>query len=115
MLQRTIQTLLVVGSTILALSCWTSKKATGSEEVSYSRDVYPILVDRCTPCHFPEKGKKKMLDTYEAARNNINDIIERVSLPQDHREFMPYKLKKAPLTDSMVNVLVQWKDQGFPK
>lgn len=97
------------------MSCWGSKKMTDGPAVSFQNDVYPIMEARCTPCHFPEKGKKLPLHTYDACRKNIRDIINRVTLPQDHRKFMPYKLKKEPLSDSMVIVLRQWKDQRFPR
>lgn len=115
MITRTTLTLFTASLAILAISCWSSKKAVDARPVSYEQDVFPIMQARCTPCHFPEKGKKKMLDTYQATRDNINDIITRVTLPQEHREFMPYKLKKEPLSDSMVNVLISWKEQGFPR
>jgi heterodisulfide reductase subunit B len=93
----------------------TSTSTTSALLVSYQKDIYPMMVARCTPCHFPEQGRKKMLNTYDAARENINDILSYVTLPQDDEKFMPYKMKKEPLSDSMVNVLIEWKKQGFPK
>lgn len=82
--------------------------------VTYAADVAPIIQDRCTPCHFPETGKKKFLDTYVAARDNIDSILYRVQLPKDHPKFMPFKSKKEPLSDSLINVLKLWKAQEFP-
>ena len=82
--------------------------------VTYSADVAPIIQERCTPCHFPESGKKKFLDTYAAARDNIDSILYRVQLPKDHPKFMPFKSKKEPLSDSLINVLKLWKAQEFP-
>lgn len=82
--------------------------------VTYATDVAPIIQDRCTPCHFPETGKKKFLDTYVAARDNIDSILYRVQLPKDHPKFMPFKSKKEPLSDSLINVLKLWKAQEFP-
>jgi hypothetical protein len=79
----------------------------------YTTDVAPIIQDRCTPCHFPESGKKKFLDTYNAVSTNIDDIIYRVDLPPDHPKFMPFKSKKEPLSDSLVNVLKLWKEGGM--
>ena len=83
--------------------------------VSYEADVAPIMVDRCTPCHFPDGGKKKFLDTYAAVSNNIDDIIFRVELPQDSARFMPFKNKKEPLSDSMIAVLKTWRQTGMAK
>jgi len=81
--------------------------------VSYVTDVAPILQERCTPCHYPG-GKKKFLDTYAAVSENIDDIIYRVELPVDADGFMPFKSKKAPLSDSLIHVLKVWKSQKFP-
>jgi hypothetical protein len=99
--------------------CTASKSAASSKTempakvVSYKMDVAPIMIDRCTPCHFPDGGKKKFLDTYAAVSTNIDDIIHRVQLPHDSTEFMPFKSKKPPLSDSLVNVLRVWKETGM--
>jgi hypothetical protein len=89
--------------------------ATVETTVSFEKDILPIMVDRCTPCHFPEKGQKKMLNTYEAVSENIYDIVTRVKLPHDDLKFMPYKSKKEPLSDSLVNVFIKWNKQKMPK
>ncbi|MEZ5015227.1 MAG: hypothetical protein R2794_13140 [Chitinophagales bacterium] len=81
--------------------------------VSWQKDVFPILADRCTPCHFPETGKKKLLNTYEASAESIDDIIMRIQLAQDAPGFMPFKNKKEPLSDSLIHVFVLWKEQGL--
>lgn len=81
--------------------------------VSYTTDVAPMLQMHCTPCHFPDGGKRKFLDTHAAVKDNIDDILHRVQLPQDSSAFMPFKLKKTPLSDSMVMVLKAWKETGM--
>lgn len=81
--------------------------------VSYTKDVEPIMVKYCTPCHFPETGKKKLLNTYTSTRDNIADIVSRVQLPQSDLKFMPYKLKKEPLSDSLITILKKWGKTGF--
>lgn len=108
-------TILVFAFLLAITFCTTPKKiASTVATVSYSEDVAPIIADRCTPCHFPETGKKKFLDTYAAARNNIDSIIYRVELPVDHPKFMPFKSKKPQLSDSLIQVLKLWKSQDFP-
>lgn len=97
--------------------CKTTKQAAGTDKkmpaVTYTADVAPIMADRCTPCHFPETGKKKLLDTYVAVKTNIDDILMRVQLPVTDPKFMPFKSKKAPLSDSLVMVLKIWKETGM--
>ena len=98
--------------------CTTTKNAAGKNmkepAVTYVADIEPIIKERCTPCHFPESGKKKFLDTYAAARDNIDSILFRVQLPTTHPKFMPFKSKKEPLSDSLITVLKNWKAQDFP-
>ena len=83
--------------------------------ISYQKDILPIMQARCTPCHFPEQGKKKMLDTYGAVKNNLDDILTRIQLPPGDEKFMPFKSKKEPLSDSLVMVFKQWKNLGMPE
>jgi hypothetical protein len=97
--------------------CATSKTAGGRKiaapAVSYATDIAPIMQARCTPCHFPDGGKKKFLDTHTAVRDNIEDILYRIQLPADSSAFMPWKSKKPPLSDSLIQVIRVWKESGM--
>lgn len=102
--------------------CSTSKPTTSVEPVktfenpvSYAEQIRPIMVQKCTPCHFPEKGRKKMLDTYEATQKNIDDILYRVQLPADHGKYMPYEGKKEALTAEEIKLLKDWLAQSMPQ
>ena len=111
-------TLLFLLCTIIALPfCKTSKTATGKNmkepTVNYMADVAPILGMHCTPCHFPPTGQKLPLNTFEAVRTNVDAILYRTQLPHDDPKFMPFKMKKEPLSDSLINVIKRWKEQGF--
>jgi hypothetical protein len=81
--------------------------------VFYEKDIRPIMLGSCTPCHFPEQGKKKMLDSYTATKENINDIIARIQLPVEDEKFMPFRSKKAPLTADQIKVFKEWVKQGM--
>ena len=81
--------------------------------ITYEKDIRPIMLNSCTPCHFPEQGKKKMLDTYAATRDNINDIIQRVQLPTTEEKYMPFRSKKPALTADQVKLLKDWVKQGM--
>ncbi|MCF7806918.1 MAG: hypothetical protein K9M49_01470 [Candidatus Marinimicrobia bacterium] len=82
--------------------------------ISYAANLKPIMLESCTPCHFPEKGKKELLDTYDATARFIDDIIYRIQLPTDSTEFMPYKSKKMPLTVDQIQLFIDWRDAGMP-
>ena len=83
--------------------------------VAYENDIAPIFETKCTPCHYPEKGKKKHLNTYAAVKSTIDDIIERVEKKPDEKGYMPFRGKKEALTASEIKTLKDWVDQDFGK
>ena len=115
--------LFLVGSLVALVlyTCGASKKATdgdyviSKDMVSYEKDISPLISRSCTPCHFPDEGKKKFLDTYDAVKNNIEDILVRVQKPVDEKGYMPFKSKQPGLTDAEIDKIKMWAGQSFPK
>jgi hypothetical protein len=108
--------LFVFISAILLPYCTTTRKTMADQKVpayTYTKDIAPVMRERCTPCHFPDGGKKKFLDTYSATTANVDDILYRIQLPQDSARFMPWKLKKPALSDSLVQVFKTWRETGM--
>jgi hypothetical protein len=92
--------------------CSSTKKAQASvPKVTYTANVQPLIVNNCSPCHIPPKGNKEALNTYETAKANIDESIVRINKKPDEKGFMPFKHPK--LSDSTVNVFVQWKADGL--
>ena len=93
--------------------CTSTKKVSANTPagLTYVTNIQPTIVAYCSPCHIPPKGFKKALDTYDAAKTNIDDIISRIKLNPGERGFMPFKHDK--LSDSIINVFVQWKSNGL--
>src|SRR3954465_13119181 len=63
----------------------TSTASSGNDaakaEAMYNSDVKALLENKCTPCHFPDKGgNKASLDSYASASKHIDEILERVQL-----------------------------------
>ncbi len=113
-MKKTLTTLLCICSLAILQNCGSSKNATKKPvAVSFEKDVMPIIQLRCTPCHFPPDGRKKPLNNYDAVKANIDDILTRVRLPHNDSRFMPWKEKKPALSDSMINVLVEWQKQNM--
>jgi hypothetical protein len=92
----------------------TKKNVPPANLVSYEKDIRPIMLEKCTPCHFPDQGKKKMLDTFEAAKGDANSIVSRVKLSPEDPKFMPFKSKKPPLTEKEIQLFTDWLAQGTP-
>lgn len=88
-----------------------SKSKTTVNKVTYLANVQPIMTSYCSPCHMPPQGKKKPYDTFTAVKEDVNDIINRVQRNPGERGFMPQKHPK--LSDSTVNILKKWKDDGL--
>ena len=116
-MKKTVLVMLCICSLAVLQNCGSSKKASKSTvvAVSFDKDVMPILQARCTPCHFPPDGRKKPLNTYDAVKTNIADMIARVKLPHNDKGFMPWQGKKPALSDSMINVMVEWQKQNMPQ
>jgi hypothetical protein len=102
----------ITSCVILFSYCSSSKKASHTALITYQTDVLTIVADKCSPCHWPEKGGKvKPLDTYEAVKTEIDDIIRRISLNPGEKGFMPFKHDK--LSDSTIAIFKQWKIDGM--
>ena len=103
--------LLLMAPFVLQFCSSSKKTAKAHEMVTYTKDVQPLLVANCSPCHFPPKGNKKPLDTYAAAVANIDSSLMRIQKNPGEKGFMPFKHSK--LSDSTINVFVQWKKDGL--
>lgn len=93
--------------------CSSSKNAAKKQpgKLTYTANVQSLIAANCSPCHFPPKGNKKPLDTYFSVTANIDSIINRIQKNPGDKGFMPFKHPK--LSDSTINVLVQWKKDGL--
>jgi mono/diheme cytochrome c family protein len=80
---------------------------------TYQRDIKPIIEAHCLSCHGPRKSANRELATYEAVSSKIEDILYRVQLPSNNRNFMPYKLRQPPLSKAQINLLKAWEAGGL--
>ena len=91
------------------------KAKTTIPNVTYKTHIQPIMVAKCTPCHYPKFGRKKMLNTYAAAKENITDILTRVQLQSEDIKFMPFKGKRPALTNQELELFKNWFQQNMPE
>lgn len=90
-------------------------------QVTFTKDVAPILQRSCQNCHRPGAVAPMSLLTYEDARPWARSIKQRAS----NREMPPWhidrnigvrKFKDDPsLSDGEIATLVKWADSGAPK
>jgi len=99
--------------------------ATIEEAELFTDVIQPVLRSKCQSCHRPGKTKGELnLVSYEAllqggengpvfiaADAEKSELIRRITLPEDHDDFMPSEGKK-PLTEEEIQVLIWWINNG---
>ena len=89
--------------------------------VTFTKDVAPILQDKCEVCHRPNNIGPMSLISYEEVRPWARSIRSRVI----SREMPPWHLDKnvgiqhflndRSLSDQQIDTIVKWVDQGSPR
>ena len=91
----------------------------------YAKHIDPILDTNCVSCHGQSKTKGGLrLDSYEqlmkggkdravivAGKPDASLLLERVTLPSDHKQFMPAE-GKPPLRPEQIAWIRAWVQQG---
>jgi hypothetical protein len=106
--------------TVLLLSAGlTAAYAQG--QVTFTKDVAPILQEKCQSCHRPDTFAPMSLLTYEEARPWAKSIRQKVVA----REMPPWYIDKTvgirhfkndvSLTDQEIATIAKWVDSGAPK
>ncbi|HEY1081381.1 MAG TPA: PSD1 and planctomycete cytochrome C domain-containing protein [Prosthecobacter sp.] len=109
---------------LLLISAFLPLLAGGSEPVSFSREVLPILSENCLSCHGQDESHRKAdlrLDTREGAlaalkpgKPEESDLLTRI-LTEDADELMPPpKSHKPRLPREQADILRRWIHEGAP-
>lgn len=105
-----------IPAVVAAISCVVLAAAS---PVTYSRDIAPILLRSCAPCHRPGQAGPFALLTYEDARRRAVQIAEVT-----RRRYMPPWLPEPDLgdflderrlTDAEIRSIGNWARAGAPK
>ena len=100
----------------------------GNHKLDFSRDIRPILSDRCFRCHGPDLAERKAdlrLDQRESATTSLpsgataivpgdqsaSELVRRI-VSEDEAERMPPAEMKKPLTEVEKEKLAQWISEG---
>ena len=99
----------------------TDSTRSASEPVTFTKDVAPILQQKCQVCHQPNSIAPMSLITYEDAREHARTIRNRVAarvMPPWHidrnigiREFK----NDRGLTTAEIETIVSWVEAGMPR
>ncbi len=89
-----------------------------STDVTYHRDVEPIIQTRCQECHRPGEIGPFPLLTYEHARANskrIKEAVQRRLMPPWHASPKHGEwLNNRSLSDKEIETIAKWVDGGSP-
>jgi hypothetical protein len=111
----------VVAMVTLSVPAAAQRPAGAVPQVTFTKDVAPILQRSCVTCHRPGQTAPMSLMTYEAARPWARSIKARVAareMPPWHidRHVGIQKFKNDPsLTDDEIATIVKWVDSGAPQ
>ena len=110
---------LVPGIALTVTMTVSASAAAPAGPVTFSRDVAPIIFDRCGICHHPGGTAPFSLLTYPAARQRATLVAavtrSRLMPPwksePGYGEFIGHR----PLTDAEIGVIQQWLADGAPE
>ena len=112
---------LIVAAAGTAMFAQTARPAATPAQVTFSKDVAPILQQHCQECHRPGMMAPMSLLTYKDARPWARSIKTKVS----NREMPPWfidkhvgiqKFKNDPsLSDVEIDTVAKWVDAGAPE
>ena len=118
---RTLTGLVVLGAVLAVTPAARAADARVAAPVTFSKDVAPILQDKCQACHQPNSIAPMSLITYEETRPWARSIKERVESRQmppwhiDRRVGVQQFKNDMSLGDEQINTIVRWVDGGAPQ
>ena len=81
-------------------------------KTTYQGAVLPLMLAKCTPCHFPSKGGfKANFENYDNAVKFSADMVIRIQQNPGEKGFMPFK--NAKLSADEIVVFKKWLSDGF--
>ena len=115
-----IALILGVGITVTA-----SSAAAQTEQVTFSKDIAPILQRSCQGCHRPDSIAPMSLLTYEQVRPWAKEIKQRTMLRHRRGAMPPWFIEKEigirgfkddiSLSDAEIAKIASWADTGAPR
>ena len=110
------------GIVIVALLMMVSPQLLSAQEVTYAKDVAPILRASCESCHRPGTAAPMQFQTYEQTRpwaSLIKYQVEQHLMPPgwyiDRTVGIQHFKNDPTLSDEDIATIVQWVDAGAPE
>ncbi|KQT16534.1 hypothetical protein ASG31_13370 [Chryseobacterium sp. Leaf404] len=88
-----------------------SDKTPVAAVVTYNKDIKPIFDANCISCHSAQgSGFFQPLTSYSQVKNNIDNIIVRISKPTGDPLKMP---QGGSLSPTQISIITKWKADGL--
>jgi hypothetical protein len=111
------------GAMLASLLLASSMQAADGPKISFTRQIKPILSNRCLVCHGPDEKERQAelrLDVRDEAVPGVikpgdaehSEIIVRVTSTDADLRMPPVDSKKPVLTKDEIDLIRQWIDQG---
>src|SRR5437588_13022583 len=108
-------------SALALVILFASPQFSSAQSITFTKDIVPILQEKCQACHRPDSMAPMSLVTYEDVRPWAKAIRERVIT----RQMPPWHLDKTvgiqkfkndrSLSDAQIETIVKGVDGGAPK
>ncbi len=94
-------------------------EAAWGEAVQFSREILPILSDRCFHCHGPDEGDRKAglrLDQEGSVRELIasGELKHRLTTSDPEEQMPPPDSHRDPLSEEELSLVERWISEGAP-
>ena len=115
----------VVSAAVMAMSAMVPSPAAGADEVTFTRDIAPLLQRSCQKCHRPDAVAPMTLITYEDVRPYARSMKFRTSLRDKPGVMPPWYIEKdigiqdfksdPSLSEEEIAMIAEWADRGAPR
>jgi len=90
-----------------------------AQEITFNKDIYPLVQSKCTPCHHPEGGAPFSLVNYQDVAKRASFIKEVVTsryMPpwKPDNKYVHYANDRS-LTQKEIDLFVKWADNKAPE
>ena len=112
---------LLSGLVVAAPPAARAQETAGEQDITFARDVAPLIHRSCSGCHRPDEVAPMSLITYEEVRpwaRSIRNRVESREMPPWHidRRIGIQAFKDDPsLTEAEIATIVNWVDAGAPR
>src|SRR5262245_24992102 len=107
----------------LATTLWVSAVAAAELKISFTRQIKPILANKCFACHGPDEKERKAelrLDLRDEAVPGVikpgdgehSEVVVRITTGDAGTRMPPADSKKPAVTRDEANLIQRWIDQG---